>query len=172
MTMTKEEIIEMINNLSKEAFLRRLGWVFEHSPWVMERVWRGHPFPSLEKLMHRMEQTVREGSTKREQLELLRAHPNLAGRLAMSKASEHEQQGAGLDKLSPEVYALYSACNQAYMDKYNIPFIMAVRNQNKDSILTAMQQRLAGEQETEYVTALEEVIKIAQFRLMDTLEKE
>lgn len=171
MIAREEAMLKDVNEMEERLFQETLGWVFEHSPWVMERVGEKRPFSSWEVLMLSMEQAVLAEATREEQLTLLRAHPDLGGRLEMSQASAQEQKGAGLDQLEPAEYIRFSACNQAYTDKFQIPFIMAVRGQSKDAILAAMRRRLEGEQEEEVERALREVVKIAQFRLWDTLEK-
>lgn len=171
MIAKEEAMLKDVNEMAERLFQETLGWVFEHSPWVMERVGEKRPFSSWEVLLLRMEEAVLLEASQEEQLTLLRAHPDLGGRLEMSQASVQEQKGAGLDQLEPAEYIRFSACNQAYTDKFQIPFIMAVRGQSKDVILAAMRRRLEGEQAEEVERALREVVKIAQFRLWDTLEK-
>lgn len=166
----QEAMIRDVNEMEESTFRETLGWVFEHSPWVMERVWTKRPFAAWKIFWQRVEEAVLAEAGRGDQLTLLRAHPDLAGKLEMSPASALEQKGAGLDQLEPVEYIRFSAFNQAYMDKFQIPFIMAIRGQSKDSILAAMRLRLAGEPEEEHHRALREVVKIARFRLEDTLE--
>jgi 2-oxo-4-hydroxy-4-carboxy-5-ureidoimidazoline decarboxylase len=171
MIAREDAMLKDVNEMAERLFHETLGWVFEHSPWVMERVGEKRPFSSWEVLLMRMEEAVLLEASHEEQLMLLRAHPDLGGKLEMSQASVQEQKGAGLDQLEPAEYIRFSACNQAYTDKFQIPFIMAVRGQSKDAILAAMRRRLEGEHAEEVERALREVVKIAQFRLWDTLEK-
>jgi OHCU decarboxylase len=168
MNLTTKLSLDSLNQMSCERFLDSLGWVFEHSPWVLERAWRFRPFSSYENLLDKLGEVVKRSEIN-EQLGLLRAHPNLAGKLKMTDASVKEQQGAGLDQLSPEEYEQFTLSNQAYNEKFGFPFIMAVRNENKDSIYSALQIRLHGELENERELALKEVLKIANFRLSDTV---
>jgi OHCU decarboxylase len=161
--------LDHINQLEKGQFVDVLGWVFEHSPWVAEQVWVQRPFSSLVHLHQAMTQIVRD-KTAVEQVSLLQAHPDLATRLQMSEISQLEQQGVGLDRLSLEEFSKFTACNQAYVAKFNFPFIMAVRGQNKEIILSAMEVRLANTLEAEHEQALQEIYKITQFRLADLIE--
>jgi 2-oxo-4-hydroxy-4-carboxy-5-ureidoimidazoline decarboxylase len=158
-----------INQLEKDPFVELLGWVFEHSPWVAEQAWVHRPFASLTHLHQIMTQIVWE-KTDDEQVSLLRAHPDLATRLQMSEISQLEQQGVGLDRLSPAEFNQFTSFNNAYVAKFNFPFIMAVRGQSKETILAAMEERLANTLVAEHEQALQEIYKITQFRLADFIE--
>ncbi|WP_025717395.1 2-oxo-4-hydroxy-4-carboxy-5-ureidoimidazoline decarboxylase [Paenibacillus sp. 1-18] len=160
--------LDSINRMNREQFVDALGWVFEHSPWVAERAWISRPFASFGQLSSKLEEVV-EQSALDEQLALLCAHPDLAGKLKMTEVSVNEQRGAGLDELSPEDYEQFRAGNQAYKDKFGFPFIIAVRGLNKDSIYAALGKRLGDEWDEERILALKEVFKIAQFRLSDLI---
>lgn len=160
--------LEDINEMDLPQFVEALGWIFEHSPWVAERAFPHGPFTSIDALHSAMAEAVRS-ATPEERLKLLRAHPDLAGRLQMSSASVSEQKNAGLSDLTPEEYADFTACNNTYTGKFGFPFIMAVRGQNKHSIREAMLRRLDSTPEAELDTALQEVAKIARFRLLDLL---
>jgi 2-oxo-4-hydroxy-4-carboxy-5-ureidoimidazoline decarboxylase len=161
--------LEFINQLEKAPFVELLGWVFEHSPWVAEQAWVQRPFASLTHLHQAMTQVVREKKAV-EQVSLLRAHPDLATRLQMSEISQLEQQGVGLDRLSPAEFNQFTSFNNAYVAKFNFPFIMAVRGQSKETILAAMEERLANTLVAEHEQALQEIYKITQFRLADFIE--
>ncbi len=163
--------LEAVNLLSKEAFVERVGWVFEHSPWIAEQAWAQRPWASLEALQQSLVQVVQQ-APKEAQLALLRAHPDLGSRARMAPASVAEQKGAGLDALSPAEYERIQALNRAYTGKFGFPFILAVRGKTKADILQAMEQRLHNSPEVEFQTALEEVFKIARFRLADLLQRE
>ena len=108
-----------------------------------------------------------QNAEESKQLALLRAHPDLGTRLQMSEVSQKEQAGVGLDKLTKEEFAEFVSLNKRYVTKFNFPFIMAVKGQNKESILLAMKQRVHNAYEEEYRIALQEVYKIAGFRLDD-----
>src|SRR5690242_5913681 len=138
--------IEEINDLNLAAFVQTLGWVFEDSPWVAERVWRRRPFRSMEALHRAMLDEV-EHATPEERLALLRAHPDLGARANMSAASASEQAAAGLLRYTDngELYRL----NQQYREKFGFPFVFAVKGASRDEIVQALEQRLAAGPEDE-----------------------
>ena len=156
--------IDDINHLSQSEFVDKLGWIFEDSPWVAERVWGHGPFASLDALHAAMVAEVEHASTD-EQLALLRAHPDLGTRAKMSSASVGEQTRAGLDSLTGEEYVELTRLNTGYRDEFGFPFLFAVKGCTKDDILKSLRQRVAGSKEEEFRTALEQVFRIARFRL-------
>jgi 2-oxo-4-hydroxy-4-carboxy-5-ureidoimidazoline decarboxylase len=158
-----EAMVE-VNQMNKEEFVQKIGWVFEHSPWVASAAWESMPFESSEHLLQTMIDIVQNAEDSK-QLALLCAHPDLGTRLQMSQVSQKEQAGAGLDQLSKEEFEEFVSLNQRYVQKFNFPFIMAVKGQNKDSILATMKQRVHNAYDEEYTIALHEVYKIAGFRL-------
>jgi OHCU decarboxylase len=156
--------IDEINRLSQKEFMERLGWIFESSPWVAERAWCHGPFASLDALHAAMVAEV-EHATTDEQLALLRAHPDLGARSQMSSASVSEQSRAGLHQLTPEEYAELMQLNSDYRNEFGFPFLFAVKGCTKDDILRSLRERVAGSREDEFRTALEQVFRIARFRL-------
>ncbi len=154
-------------NRDRTCFIDTLGGVFEHSPWVAEGAWAARPFESVEGLHGAMVAVVEEAEEK--QLDLIRAHPDLAGKAAraggLTAASSQEQAGAGLDRLSEEEYRRFHALNDAYKEKFGFPFILAVKGHTKTSILEAFETRLPHSAQEERRTALAEIYKIARFRL-------
>lgn len=157
-----------LNSLDRAAFVGAIGWVFEHAPWIAERAWLRRPFRSIDHLHGAMVAELTDGSAK-EQLALLRAHPDLGSRAAMTDASSSEQAGAGLDKLSPQEFARLQELNTAYNSKLGFPFIYAVKGSSKHDILKALEVRASAGQEEEFREALRQVSRIARFRLEDTL---
>ncbi|MBY0508002.1 MAG: 2-oxo-4-hydroxy-4-carboxy-5-ureidoimidazoline decarboxylase [Bryobacteraceae bacterium] len=165
--MTMQEV----NGLAPLEFVERVGWVFEHTPWVAERALAGRPYATLSDLHAAMWQKV-QSATREEQLALLRAHPDLGARARMSDASQGEQAGAGLDRLTAEEFARLQAANAAYREKFGFPFLFAVKGSTKHDILESIERRVYGDWETEFATALEQVFRIAGFRLADTIQQE
>ena len=141
--------------------------LFEHSPWVEERAdarpSSGDRHADLMAVVH--------DATPEEQLELIRAHPELAGKAAvdatLTRASAAEQASAGLDRLSQEEFGRFHALNAAYREKFGFPFIICVRLTDKAGILAAMERRLANDRDTEIATALAEIGEIVRLRLKD-----
>ncbi len=141
--------------------------LFEHSPWVEARA---DAAPSSGD-RHADLMAVLHAATPDEQLALIRAHPELAGKAAidrtLTKASAAEQASAGLDRLTEDEYAQFHALNAAYRARFDFPFIICVRLTDKAGILAAMQARLANDRETEIATALAQIGEIVRLRLKD-----
>jgi len=156
--------IEDLNGLTRERFVKALGWIFEGAPWVAERALAHGPFASLEGLHAAMVAEVQHAS-REEKLALLRAHPDLGVRARMSDASMKEQSGAGLDRLTPEELAEFQGMNAAYSEEFGFPFLFALKGSTKEDILRSLSERLGGTPEEEFHTALEQVFRIARFRL-------
>ena len=157
-----------VNRMSAAEFREALGGVFEHSPWIAERAWAARPFASVEALHAAMTAVVRAAAPA-EQLALLRAHPDLAGRAAragtLGDSSRAEQSSAGLDRLTDDEHARFGRLNAAYRGKFDFPFIIAVRRHDKAAILAAFEQRLGNTRETEIGAALGQVFDITRGRL-------
>ncbi|WP_265518701.1 allantoinase PuuE [Nitratireductor luteus] len=156
-------------------FVERFGGVFEHSPWIAERAHRlelGPAHDSAEGLHNALCRAFRSASNE-ERLRVLTAHPDLAGKLAAAKRltaeSAREQASAGLDALTDEERETFSRLNAQYVETFGFPFIIAVKDNSKESILRAFQQRIANDRETEFATACGQVERIAWHRLRDLL---
>lgn len=172
MSVTKHRL-ENVNQMDEPTFLSVFGAVYEHSPWVAKEAWQQRPFASLDALHSVMDAVVlRAGPTR--QMILIKAHPELAGRLARSgqltAESRSEQAQAGLTSLSEDLTRRMLEQNRAYQQKFGFPFIICARLNNVSTILYAMENRLAHSEETEFKTALQEISKIAKLRLGDILE--
>ena len=156
-----------VNALGKAAFVARFGTLFEHSPWVVERAADLRPFADVHAGLMRAVATA----TRDEQLALIRAHPELAGKAAvdrtLTQASAAEQASAGLDRLTPGEFACFHDLNTAYTVAFGFPFIICVRLTDKAGILAAMERRLANDREQEIDTALEQIGEIVRLRLED-----
>ena len=165
--------IHGLNALRREAFVERLGGIFEHSPWVAERAFGARPFASLADLHAEMVAAVAAASDG-DKLALIRAHPDLVGRLAregrLTMESTAEQSAAGLDALTSDEAAAFDRYNAAYRDKLGFPFVICARENRKAAILAAFPIRLGNGREAEVDTALAEIAKIARLRLADLIE--
>ena len=141
--------------------------LFEHSPWLEARA---DARPSSGD-RHADLMAVMYEATADEQLALIRAHPELAGKAAidrtLTQASAAEQASAGLDQLTPEEYERFHALNTAYRDRFGFPFIICVRLTDKEGILAAMERRLGNERDEEIATALAQIGEIVRLRLQD-----
>lgn len=166
---TMDELtLSEVNELPDSAFVDTLGSIYETSPWVAERALTERPFDSPDELRETMKDVV-ENATDEEQLALLRAHPNLGEQTEMTDASEKEQASAGLDQLTPEQYETFQRLNERYEEKFEFPFIMAVKNESPDTIQQAMEERIEHSVSVEFETALREVHEIARFRIDELL---
>jgi 2-oxo-4-hydroxy-4-carboxy-5-ureidoimidazoline decarboxylase len=166
--MRKCRIDPMIEAADREAFIKRFAHLFEHSPWVVEHAWEKRPFAKAETLTHALMTTVHEAAPDK-QLALIRAHPQLGIRQALTDASEAEQAGAGLKALSADEFARFAALNAAYQEKFGFPFIICVGGKTKSEILAAFEARLLNDAPTEQNAALEEIGGIARLRLARVL---
>jgi 2-oxo-4-hydroxy-4-carboxy-5-ureidoimidazoline decarboxylase len=165
--------LDKLNAASAGDFADALANIYEHSPWVAAAVAGQRPFPSLASLNAAMASAVRTASPP-QRLALIKLHPDLAGKAAragaMTPESTAEQGGAGLDRLSEAEYARFHHLNDAYREKFHIPFIVCVRRHTRDSILRQYERRLQNAPEAELETALGEICRIAALRLNDRVE--
>lgn len=163
-----------LNNFARAAFTAALGHLFEHSPWVADETWSQRPFASAETLHAALCATMR-GASPEKQLALIRAHPDLAGRLAqqnqLTAESTNEQSAAGLNRLSAAELAEFTALNDAYRTRFGFPFIICARLNAKETIVAAMRARGANPPEAELAAALAEIEKIAWLRLTGHLKE-
>ena len=159
-----------INQLSAGQFIDKLGAIYEHSPWVAERVEGRRPFVSRDELVRTMRAEV-EGASEAERLALLRAHPDLGTKAKVSEASASEQAGAGLDRLTREEYRRLVTLNERYRQKFGFPFIYAVKGSGKSAILEALATRLEHGGAPEFAEAIHQVHRIAEFRLRDLIKE-
>lgn len=162
--------IDRLNLMSQEEFVNILGSMFEHTPEIAQKAWNYRPFGDAIALHQKMVEVVKIMSID-EQLALIRSHPDLGSKASMAEASVKEQAGLGLDRLTSQEYNYFQSLNQAYKDKFNFPFIIAVKNHTKASVLGAFERRLQNNIETEIAQAIAEINKIAWFRLLNLVEK-
>ena len=162
-----------LNASGRAVFAAFLGHLFEHSPWVAEETHDRRPFRDAAHLHGELCATMRRADPER-QLALIRAHPDLAGRLAregrLTAESAREQEGAGLGRLSPEEFAEFQRWNSAYRARFGFPFIICARLNDRGRILAAMRTRIGNSPGEEHAAGLAEIEKIAWLRLQDALK--
>ena len=162
--------IDAVNALDAAGFAARFGDVAEASPWVAEAAFEARPFFDREALVEAFVAAARAASPH-EQLTLLRAHPDLAGRAAVAgdiaEESRREQAGAGLDRLTAEEFLRFDDLNARYRERFGFPFILAVKGATKDAVLAALEARIGNDAGAEYTTALANVERILRFRIED-----
>ncbi|MBW3097001.1 2-oxo-4-hydroxy-4-carboxy-5-ureidoimidazoline decarboxylase [Pseudohoeflea coraliihabitans] len=161
--------------MTRDDFIRRFGGVFEHSPFIAERAWDQGLIdqPLQAEAVHKALCAVFRDADAEQRLKVLRAHPDLAGRLAMAggltEESKSEQAGAGLDRLTASEHARFTELNERYVTEFGFPFIIAVKGHDKHSILAEFERRITNPVDTEFAVACGEVEKIAGFRIFDLL---
>jgi chitin deacetylase len=167
--------VERPSQMAQDRFVARFGSVYEHSPWVAQAAHAlelGPAHDSATGLANAMARAFRAADDTAK-LAVLRAHPDLAGKLAAAKRltadSTAEQSSAGLDALTDAERATFQRLNADYVAKHGFPFIIAVRDNTKDSILQAFHTRIANDTATEFATACAQVERIAALRLKDML---
>ncbi|KFC61658.1 Chitooligosaccharide deacetylase, putative uricase [Devosia sp. LC5] len=159
------------SQLPKAEFVEKFGSIFEHSPWIAERAWEGELAPANDTAigLQFALRTQFRLATDEERLAVLRAHPDLAGKLAAAKrltaASTEEQASAGLDALTDAEREKFTALNKTYVEKFGFPFIIAVKDNTKASILAAFEARITNSAAEEFKAACAQVERIALLRL-------
>lgn len=158
-------------SLDRAAFVAAFADIYEHSPWVAEKAYDlgvDDSLNDIELLQQRMADILLSAS-REAQLALINAHPDLAGKAAISgeltASSTAEQAGAGIQDCTAEEFARFTQLNDAYKAKFGFPFIKAVKGSNRHQILAAFEERIHNTPEQEFQTALAEINKIAMFRL-------
>lgn len=150
-------------------FIARYGAIYEHSPWVAERVAPLAVDADDMSLIAVLMAECVDNASSEQQFKLIRAHPDLAGKAQLAGEltddSTAEQASAGLDQCSRDEFERFQALNSAYREKFDFPFIMAVRGRSRGEILDAFAARLGNDHAVEFETALLEIHKIARLRL-------
>jgi OHCU decarboxylase len=158
-----------------DTFVARFGGIFEHSKWIAERAFGLELGPAHDSAigLHNALARMFRSATRAERLGILTAHPDLAGKLAAAKRltaeSTAEQASAALDALTDQERETFQRLNTAYVEKHGFPFIIAVRDNTKASILRAFETRLNNDSQIEFATACAQVERIAELRLKDIL---
>ena len=161
------------STMDKAEFVEKFGGVFEHSPWIAERAHGLELGPAHDCAIgvHNALARVFRSAREEERLEVLRAHPDLAGKLAAAKrlttASTSEQASAGLDALTDRERATFTDFNARYVEKHGFPFIIAVRDHDKAGIVSAFERRLGNDRDEEFSEACRQVERIAMLRLLE-----
>ena len=157
-----------LNAMDRVEFVRFVGPVFEHSPWVAARTERLRPFPSREALHAALVATVEKASDD-EKVCLIRAHPDLIGEGELTSASKSEQTSAGLQDATAEEAKQLREYNRQYRERFGFPFVICARLNKKEAIARAFPVRLRNSREEEIKTALQEISRIAELRLKDLI---
>jgi len=170
-TMSNTSFPTPPDSMTQTDFMACFGGIYEHSPWVAAALWDEGLGPEDGNLAHfaaRMRGVV-DAAPHERRLALLRAHPELAGKLAVADGltaeSKSEQAGAGLDRCTPAEFARFTELNARYSDSFGHPFIIAVKGLDRAAILDAFERRIGNDPDTEFSTAVGQVHRIALLRL-------
>ena len=163
-----DRLIASLNDGDLAGFVARLGTVYEHSPRIAAAAWAARPFADRKALAAAMHAVVTHAPVEA-QLALIRAHPDLAGRLARAGSlgthSTREQAGLGLDRLSDHDYELFDRLNAAYRARFGFPFVVAVEGMSRDAVLAQLRQRTCNTPDGERETALRQIGRIVWNRI-------
>ena len=155
--------------MTREEFVARYGGVYEHSAWVAEQAFPGVAAESGAEDIEAALAACVDAADRETKLALIRAHPDLAGKAAvrgdLTGDSTHEQKSAGIDQCSAQEFESFQTLNASYKKKFGFPFVMAVRDRNRQDILRAFAKRLENDASTEFDTAIREIHEIARLRL-------
>lgn len=159
------------HDMDEQSFLATFAGVYENSPWIAEQLWqRGRLSGEVDKFAAKLAAIVNEAGRER-QLELIQAHPELAGQAAMAgeltAESAGEQASAGLDQCSADELAQLQELNTRYREKFGFPFVLAVKGASRQQVLEIFNRRLQNEPDREFSTAMAEIHKIARLRLQE-----
>lgn len=170
--MAERVSMEQLNAMPTGEAVALCGGFFENSPWIVEAALKQRPFDNVEQF-HRACMEVIAESGEEAQVELIRAHPDLVGRLArqgrLTRESTAEQAAAGLDALSEEEIGAFESYNSEYKERFGFPFVICARRNRKEAILAAFPRRLEQQKKEEIKTAIREIGEIARLRMADTL---
>ena len=163
------------SRMDRDEFVAKFGGIFEHSPWIAERAFELELGPAHDSAggLHNALARIFRSASEDERLGVLKAHPDLAGKLAQARRltaeSTAEQASAGLDALTDDEREIFTGLNTAYVGKFGFPFIIAVKDNTKASILAAFRSRIDNDRDAEFATACRQVERIALLRLKDIL---
>ena len=171
----ENEIINFENkNFKKSKFVSLFGSIYEHSDWVIKSVIEDKSkLPNTSNELRSVMKKIVNKSSDNLKLKLLRSHPELGIKKneisSLTESSQEEQKSAGLDQCSQEEYEEIKSLNKLYKEKFDFPFIIAVKGLNRSDVINSMKNRVNNNYEEEFSTAINEVHKIAKIRF-DALE--
>jgi len=166
-------MINKINKLSKSEFIKVFANIFENARWIAEELYNQKPFDNFEALSSKM-LNIFEATTREKQLKILNAHPDLANKIKISLLtpdSLKEQTSAGLDQCTEEEFDEFKHLNEQYKKKFGFPFILAVKEKNKNEILDNFKKRISFDPTAELDQAIKQVKQIASLRLKELNNK-
>ena len=170
--MSNKTFIFLSKKISKKKIIELLRSIYEHSPWVPERLFSNEVNENLNKeYLQRKMRSIVEKASKQEKLDLIRSHPELGNKLKkideLTEFSKEEQKSAGLDQCNEDEFEVLTQLNMQYRNQFQFPFIIAVKGLSKNDIINEMKKRVYNSKEEEFETAMKEIHKIASLRIND-----
>ena len=165
-------MINKINKLPQSKFVKVFANIFENARWIAEELYKQKPFNDFEDLSYKMID-IFENTTRKDQLKILNAHPNLADKTKigfLTPDSQKEQASVGLDQCTEEEFEEFKKLNDTYK-KFGFPFILSVKDKTKNEILNNFRKRISSDIKTEFEEAVKQVKKIASLRLLEIKNK-
>ena len=165
-------MINKINKLSQNEFIKVFGNIFENTEWIAEELYNQIPFNNFEELSSKI-LNIFETATEEKQLKILNAHPNLANKTKiglLTPDSLKEQTNAGLDQCTEKEFNEFKKLNETYK-KFGFPFILAIKEKTKIEILDNFRKRISSDLKIEFKEAVKQVKQIASFRLKELNNK-
>ena len=161
--------IDKFNKLSKAEFISIFRNIFEKTEWIAERCYESKPYNNLDELVSKMLK-IFENIEKERHLEILNSHPDLAVEKKLTEDSKNEQKNSSLNQCTDEEFVEFKKLNEEYKKKFGFPFIIAVKEKNKEEILNSFRQRITNNINLEFEEAKKQVKKIATFRLDEIIK--
>ena len=163
------DLIDKFNKLDRSEFISTFGNIFEKTEWIAEKCYNSKPYNNFDELSSRMLK-IFEIAEKNKHLEILNSHPDLAVEKKLTRDSKNEQKNASLNQCTEEEFMEFKKLNEEYKKKFGFPFIIAVKNKNKEEILNSFRQRITNNINLEFEEAKKQVKKIASFRLSEIIK--
>ena len=163
------KLTKNINLLKKKEFLSIFGNIFEKSDWIADEVFNLKPFKDSNDLIVKM-MNIYENSNNEKIIKILNLHPQLAIEKKLTSFSSKEQAVAKLNDCSKEELEEFEKLNAEYKKKFGFPFIIAVKDKNKNEILNSFRDRIKNSSKIEFDEAKDQVKRIASIRLEDILK--
>ena len=161
--------IDKFNKLSKAEFISIFRNIFEKTEWIAERCYESKPYNNPDELVSKM-MKIFENSEKEKHLEILNSHPDLVVEKRLTENSKNEQKNASLNQCNDKEFLEFKNLNEEYKKKFGFPFIIAVKEKNKEEILNSFRQRITNNINLEFEEAKKQVKKIASFRLDEIIK--
>ena len=160
--------IDEINQLTKNDFIDIFGNVFEKAYWIADKAFNLKPYKNFNELLSTFIE-IYENSSQEEFLKIFNSHPELAIEKKLTDESKEEQNNASLNQCSDREFIEFKQLNMSYTQKFNFPFIVAVKGKKKEEILENFKQRFTNDINIEFNEAKKQVKKIATFRINEII---